>query len=575
MWAGRGRSGMPMRSPAAVRKPRPAQLKTFLAPRNGWIANLNLAQPNAQNPDGTAVSGASVLDNWFPTAVGVTLMRGSQLYATLGDGDRPVTALFSYVAGAQEQLFGATDNAVYDITVIANAANQVIGTDDDDEIVTEDGDFIGWASTKGLETLVGQSGGDWVVQQFATAGGIFLRGVNGEDPPFVYDGTTWGAGPALTFAAGETTTADQMAYVWAYKQRLFFTQKDSLDAWYLPVDQVGGELVKLPLGGVFGMGGSLLFGAVWSNDAGEQGGLSEQIIFVTTEGEVAVYQGSNPSDATDWGKVGVYRIGRPLGKQAHMRAGGDVVIATNVGFVPVSQATSKDFAALAPAAVSYPIEVAWNDAVERRSGAAWNCAVWANKQMAVVALPTVNEQPPAMFIANVRTGAWCRRTNWDGTCLAVFKDRLFFGSQMGSVVEANVSGLDQGNTYTGVCVPLFDDFGSPASLKVSGLARAVMLAPAAVGEQLSMQADFVVSLPPNPDARPVPVGNQWGNAIWGSAVWGGTVAIIPQQNWRTPMGRGTGYALSPAVQVTSGSVVPIDATLVRVEVTFTTADIVS
>lgn len=565
-----------MRRPSTRQKPRIAQPHSIPAPTNGWIANLNLAQPNAKNPDGTAVSGASVMDNMFPTATSAVLLRGSELYATLGAGESPVTALFSYVAGTVEQLFGATADTVYDITTVLEPANVLIGTENDDILGTEDDDMIGWGSTDDLDVLTGQTGGNWVVVQFATAGDIFLRGVNGEDTPFVYDGTTFEVTPALTFAEpDEALDPSILSYVWAYKQRLWFIQKDSLDAWYLPVDQIGGELIKFPMGGIFGKGGSLLFGATWSNEAGEQGGLSEQMIIVSTEGEVAVYQGSNPADAADWGKVGVYRVGRPLGNKAHIKAGGDIVIATSVGFVPVSQAVTRDFAALSPSAVSYPIEVAWNEAVQLRAGASWQCEVWANKQMAVVALPSVNQQPPAMFIANVRTGAWCRRLNWDGTCLEVFKDRLFFGSVDGRVVEANVSGLDQGAPYTGVVVPLFEDYGNPLSLKIVELARAVILAPAMVGEQVSMHADFVVNMPPNPDALPVPVGNQWGNAIWGTSTWGGAPSKTQQASWRTPFGDNSGSALAPAVQITSGSVVPLDAELVRIDVTYTIADIVT
>src|SRR3546814_7978346 len=58
-------------------------------------------------------------------------------------------------------------------------------------------------------------------------------------------------------------------------------------------------------------------------------GLSEQNIFVSTEGEVAVYQGSDPGEAATWSKVGVYRIGKPLGARAHFRGGGDIAIATS------------------------------------------------------------------------------------------------------------------------------------------------------------------------------------------------------------------------------------------------------
>ncbi len=53
-------------------------------------------------------------------------------------------------------------------------------------------------------------------------------------------------------------------------------------------------------------------------DSGASGGLSEQNVFVTTRGgEVAVYQGDNPDSIESWAKVGVYRIGNPLGSKTH------------------------------------------------------------------------------------------------------------------------------------------------------------------------------------------------------------------------------------------------------------------
>lgn len=640
-----------MRMVTQRQKPRTSQLAAFPAPRNGWVANLNLAQPQAKNADGTSVSGAAVLDNMFPTATGVRLIRGSELYATLGDGSKPTTALFAYINGTVEKMFGATASAIYDITTIITPFNYSIATEGDDPIETDDGDTFGEDSTGGLDVFTGTTGGDWITVQFATAGGVFLAGVNGMDFGFQYDGASFyptlegglwalnydaetadftenetltggtsgatativkvidngatgtlyltdiagtfeddeaitdGEGGAavadgvVSVLAGATTFDDDpgfdtsdLSYVWAYKQRLFFVQKETLDAWYLPVDQVAGELVRLPLGGVFQLGGSLLFGASWSTDAGEQGGLSEQMIVVTTEGEVAVFQGANPGDASDWSKVGVYRIGRPLGAKAWIRDGGDLIISTSIGYVRLSEAIRRELAALGPTAVSYPIETAWNEAVDRR-GFGWHCEVWPSKQMAVVALPTQGEEPPAMFLANVRTGSWCRRLNWDGTCVLVFKERLFFGSQDGKVVEANVTGLDQGETYTGICVPLFDDLGTPASLKITGLARVVGLSPLEVDVAVSMQTDYHVDLPPPPDAASIPVGNEWGNAIWGTSTWGTAREMLPRQEWVSAAG--SGYALSPAFQITSGSAVPIDYELIRIEAMYQTADVVS
>lgn len=553
-----------MRTPAIPNRPRTSQLKSFAAPTGGWIRNRNLATPNMQG----MAPGAEVLENFFPTASGAVLRRGSERYATLGDGDKPVTALFSYRNGNQEELYASTENAIYNVTTITSAFNYLLATETGDTLVTDAGDNFGQLSTFGLDVLTGQTGGDWVVVQFATSGGVFLRGVNGVDTPFVYNGTTWGTTPGITGA-----TPEDLNYVWVYKNRLFFVEKDSLNAWYLPVDSIAGAATKFPLGGVFTLGGRLLFGASWSLGDGASGGLSAQCVFVSTEGEVAVYQGSDPGSATDWSLVGVYRIGKPLGKQAHIRAGGDLVIATDIGFVPLSQAIQRDYAALSPSAVSFPIEDAWREAVELRSGTEWKCEVWPSKQMVVVALPTVNEQQKEWFVANTRTGAWGDYTGWDATCLEAFKGRLFFGSANGRVVEANVTGSDEGSTFTGAYVPLFDDFRMPGSMKVAELARAIVRSGIELDALVSMQADYEIDLPAAPDATPVSSSSTWGDAVWGESVWGQAAATSTFQDWHS-VGE-YGYSLAPSLQITSGANVPLDAEIIRMDVTFTAGDIVT
>lgn len=629
--------------PALKPRPRKSRSKSFRAPNGGWIANRNLAEGN----DPRLPAGAEVLDNFFPTASGAKLRRGSSLYATLGEGITDVTSLFSYKKGTQEQLFGATASTIYDITTILDPEPFILVTDEGDELVTDLGDNLGVLSTDGLERITGQTGGDWVTVQFATSGGTFLSCVNGTDPMLVYDGqyftpvdasdiyTLNYSGGSAAFTVGETVTGGTsgatavirnifgseasgtliidtlsgnfqnaealtdgeggsanangteaakftgidevdtatLTHVWAYKRRLFFVQKNTLDAWYLATDAVAGTATKFPLGGVFTKGGSLLFGASWSYGTGASGGLSEQCVFITSEGEVAVYQGSDPASADTWALVGVYRIGKPLGKKSFQRLGSDLAIGTDIGLLALSMALNSDFAALAPNAVSFNIEDAWNVEVAARSGAQWHCEVWPSKQMFVLALPTVNEQSPQMFVANTTTGAWCRFTGWNGTCLEVFKERLFFGSENGQIIEGGVTGYDIGHPYTGSFVPLFDDLGSPGSLKTATLARAVVRSKVEIDDQVSCQSDFQVDLPADPDASPVSPGSQWDVGTWDVSVWGEEAATITQQPWRSVFGHG--YSLAPALQVTSGAVVPLDAELVRLDLVFGTADLVS
>src|SRR5690606_34962161 len=85
-------------------------------------------------------------------------------------------------------------------------------------------------------------------------------------------GEVTAASDAVMLAAGisfpdeyNMTTAD-LIYPFVYKQRLFFVQRESMNVWYLPVDQIGGELTLLPLAGVFEKGGQIVFGTTWSND---------------------------------------------------------------------------------------------------------------------------------------------------------------------------------------------------------------------------------------------------------------------------------------------------------------------
>lgn len=635
-----------MRNPASKVKPRIARTAKFPAAIGGWVANQNIGAPAANAPQ-----GAVVLENIFPTAPSGEIRRGSDLYATLGDGSLPTTAMFTYNFGNNKKFFGATEETVYDITSVTAAENILLVDENGNNIVDEFGNNIGEFSTLGLfEVIEGLTGGNWIDEQFATTGGNFLIIVNGEDPMHLYDGTDWYAitdedvnqlnydAETVAFTAGETltggtsgatavitrvvdngttgslilgdvtggpfqddetitdgaggsATADgvdvqlfegitgtlpdgsalstsDFSYVWAFKNRLFFILKDSLDFYYLPVDQIGGAASLFPMGAEFSLGGKLYIGATWSLDAGN--GLQDNCAFITDEGEVVVYSGTDPATAANWQKVGRYQTGKPRGPKAFIRAGGDLVFAEDIGFVPLSQSLQTDYSVLSSTAVSYPIETEWNNAVSLRSSETWDCIVWSEKQMVVVALPTVNEQQPAMFVSNARTGAWAHFTNWSGTCLEIFNGRLFFGSEDGKIVEAYVTGLDQGAPYTATYVPLFSDFGDSGAQKIGLMARVQTRGPYDIAPQMSAQVNWVVDLPPQPSAASVPEGGEWGTGIWGTSVWGSVRAKTWQGEW-VSVG-GMGYSMAPGMQVTSGSVIPLDTEIIAIDLSYDMAD---
>lgn len=559
-----------LRRPAATEMPTPKTAKpaSFAAPIGGWIKNQDLSKPGARMPDGSVVSGAFMLENYFPTATGARVRRGSDPFAQIGDGTADVVSMLAYANGNNNKLFAASSSALYDITSPAAAMNVLLADDLGNILVDDLGDQLIGLSSVGAPIVSGLTGGAWIGEQFATPGGVFLRCVNGTDTPLVYDGTSFATTPAIT---GTGLTASNLSYVWVHQRRMFFVEKNTLNAWYLPADSIGGTAVQLPLGGVFTRGGSLLFGSAWSLETGA--GLSEQCAFFSTEGEVAIYQGTDPSTASTWSKVGVYRIGKPRGAKSHIRAGGDIVVATDIGFVPLSQAVQRDYSAISASAVSFKIETAWNDAVAERSASSWACEIWPTKQMVLVAPPTPAGEQSQIFASNARTGAWGLFTGWNATCLQLFGDRMFFGSQNGLIVECEVTGFDQGLPYTASWVPLFDYLKASASLKTSLLMRGVLKAPTEIMPQLSLQADYTLSLPPAPDASPISASNVWGTALWGTSVWAQEAVLSVFQPWQSVVG--SGYAIAPGWQITSGNIVPPDHELVRIDVTYDMGDIVS
>src|SRR5690606_37002854 len=127
---------------------------------------------------------------------------------------------------------------------------------------------------------------------------------------------------------------------------------------------------------------------------------------------------------------------------------------------------------------------------------------------------------PVMFVSNTETGAWGRFTGWQALCLTVFKGQLYFGSPGGKVFKANVGGLDDGDSYSGTVVPLFEDLGSSASLKVGTMVRAQTRSTIEVEDRIDLLADRnLTAIPPAPDATPITASNVWGEGIWGQSAW--------------------------------------------------------
>lgn len=505
------RSGL-RRSAAPARAQSQAQSQTIPAPVRGWVTNENLA---ASTP-----GAALVLENYIPTQTGVKFRGGSDEFFDGADGN-PMLTLATYKISGNSELFAADANTIWDITATP------------------------------AEAVTGQTGGEYGTVQFETSGGSYMFWPNGEDSLQRYDGSSWLTVTGVSAGAITGVTTSTLSQAWVYKNRLFFTQGGTMKAWYLAVDSISGAASDLTLAGVFRKGGSLLFGATWSIDAGD--GVDDKCVFISTQGEVAIYEGSDPSDPTDWALVGRYELGgNPLGKNAWMRAGGDLLIATVDGLVPLSQVLSKDPAALSLAAVSRNIQPDWKREAVARQSASWSMVRWDEENLAVVGLPVIDSTTDAeCWIVNTETGAWARFTGWNVRSMAIHDGQLYFGTSDGRVMIGNTGGNDDGSVYVCRLALPFDHFGKPGQYKTVKQARATFRGSSNFTPQMSCSVNYAQSFPSPPSSVANYAQDTWDSGLWDTAVWDATLSeSVTTTRWVSVVGAGFVHAIQ--VQATFG-----------------------
>lgn len=510
----------------------------FPSPTNGWTLNENLTTPSPQ--------GARVLDNFICTPTSIRARGGSRKYATLGS---PVTSMFVYKSGTNEKLFAATASAVYDITTPASP------------------------TTIPAAAFSGQTSGYYSAATYGTAGGNYLYAVNGTDKARLFDGTTWTAIDGASTPAITGATTSTFSHVWTFASRIWFAEKNTMKAWYLPADSIAGAAQSVSMAGIFRKGGSLLFGAAWSLDAGD--GLDDKCVFVSTQGEVAVYEGSDPSTAATWRKVGVYEISPPLGQNATMQAGGDLLIATHIGIVPVSEAIKRDIAALSVGAVTRRIEPYWQKRARNHAALPWEIVKWPAEGIMVVTQPQATANAGTMLVANLQTGAWSRFTGMDARCIAHFGGYALFGSSAGTIHRMQEGGSDDGMPYTCVYLGQHESLGLPVMQKTVGQMRPVFTSNVPISPQLTALVNYSETLSSPPNASTALYGDGWDVSTWNVSLWDATGTLYGAENsqW-VAIGR-TGHAIAPELQMTLGGTLRPEIELIGVDVTFSTGALVA
>lgn len=502
----------------AQRRPtrnRISQTRSIPAPVGGWNVRDSIADMADQD--------AVTLNNMFCKPDTVMNRMGSPTHVTGITATVETLATYQTQAGASKMFAssGVSPNvAIYDTTT---------------------------AGAVGAAVVTGQHSPRWQWIDFATPGGQFLCMVNGVDSPELYDGAAWTAITGVSVPAITGVTTSTFIHVNAFKERLFFVEANSMSAWYLPVQSIGGAASELDFSSFCTRGGYLMAMYTWTFDSGN--GMDDNAVFITSEGEVLVYRGTDPASVATWGLVGIYVIGRPIGRRCGTQYGKDLLVITQDGVVPLSQAlitsliTNKE-------AVTDKIQSAMSEAVTNYGSLfGWQLTVFPQENMLIVNVP-IGINLAYQFVMNTITGSWVSWSALNASCWVEMNGSIYFGG-LGTVWRGWSGTYDAINTAGAPTVYATSNINFEAqqafsylgihSRKAMKLCRPVMAVDSSsIALLAGINVDYDTTAPTGVITVAPSTAGIYDVSLYEQAVYGGGFAIL--KDWQ--LASGLGYAIS-------------------------------
>jgi hypothetical protein len=400
-------------------------------------------------------------------------------------------------------------------------------------------------ATPAQDEVFGSSAGDagyGVAHAHTTAAGNFLFYADEENGLLLYTESTglWTV-PAIT----GVDPAD-IVFVTVFKGFPFFAVRDSTDLWFLDVGTVGGAASRLGVGYKLQAGGSIVGMWSWSYDGGS--GLDDSLVVVSSGGDVVIYQGTDPTDPILFGVRGVWGVGKmPAGRNLALAFGGDLLLLTRLGTLPMSQLVSGRTLN----SVEYQtdkIRNLFNELmVTRGDMRGWSMCLHPEEGGLLVTVPDTGDGAQQLFMS-MAGKSWSILRGLDMACAASHDGKLYFADSEGSVHinDGHVDGrpLSDPNDYSAIdysLITAFQNFGTGQKKRMLLIRPHFVGQAAAPSFRVGARYDFNTT---ELDAVALSAGSSgsWDVGLWDTMLWGG--ANAPTHALRGASGMGSNVAIA-------------------------------
>jgi hypothetical protein len=500
------------------------------------VTGLDLSSPlTHQDPQ-----SATTLDNFFSRRYGPELRPGSTRW--LSNLNSPVVSLMSYLpprgAGSvlMPKLFAACENMN-----IYNATDQQ----------TES--FV----PPPVATILGQIiPGRLSWTNFSTVGTNYLCVCVAGGGYWTYDALGGWVNRTAQITGAGATAAINFDFVMSWKNRLWFIQNNTTNAWYLPTNSIAGAAALFDFGPLFVHGGDLKAMATWTLDAGN--GVDDKLVIYSLGGDILIYEGTDPAAAATFRIVGKWYGGRPpSGRRFMSKYGGDLAFISEIGVDYMSRIfqgraeNNPEFKTKDPARRFN--EQIGRDVRSTRGRNFWQFTWLPSEECAIVTTPHTTPKLGYQYCFSALPQAWSRLVGMGMSCAEEHEGDLYHGTDEGTVIKAFVGATDDqlsdGTPGRGVMGQLQSAFIAPnddrASLKRPQLVQPIFLASSPPSVKAQIHTEWTIQ--PTPGSPPfISVKESlWDTALWDQATW--SVETQTYMAWLGVTGLGAYASLRMAV----------------------------
>lgn len=453
----------------AVQRQRAAsqtQTRTIPAPVQGWNTRDKLANMNSLD--------ATVMDNLFPERGYVSVRKGYESHSTGFPTD--IETLADYHSSSTQKMLACSGSKIYTVPDAGGSPTEIAD---------------GFANAR------------WQTQMHNDT----MVLCNGGNTPQAYDGST----VSNTTVTGSGLTASNLVGCVNFKGRMIYWENASPDFWYAGSGSFQGTLTKFQLGQISRLGGNILRMDTWTRDGGA--GPDDYLVIFMTSGEVLVYQGTDPGDASAWSLVGSYPLSPLLSIRGAAKRGGDIMLATYDDFDTLGRMIARlsDPDRIPPTRLTG----AMLDAANYSKYTGWQVVIYPEGKKTFVNVPVTVSQTYHQYGVNSNTNAAYRFKGQPSRCWVVYKGELYFGGKQ-KVYKADTGLKDDGGAISVEVQQAYNTLGVSRRKRMTGF-RPHIIADGSITINSSLSFDFGSETLQTITSEEV--GPDWDTSSWDVTPW--------------------------------------------------------